>query len=67
MYKRDRHRGEQQALGELWQKLKMLIGVISKGEAAEGRGRKQSGRRDRQCCEESRCKGGRGGGAPRSM
>lgn len=37
---------EKKALGEKWQKLKMLIGVISKGEAEQGR--EGSGAADRQ-------------------
>lgn len=43
------------ALREKWQKLKMLISVISKGEAAQGKGRKQSNSRQTRLCEESLC------------
>lgn len=47
------------ALGEKWQKLKMLIGVISKGEAVQGReGSRVADRQrhtDRRGCEWKAC------------
>lgn len=39
--------------GEKWQKLKMLIGVISKGEAAQGREGNRAA--DRQGCVRKAC------------
>lgn len=46
---------EKRALGEKWQKLKMLIGVISKGEAARGREGSRAADRQTRLCEESLC------------
>lgn len=46
---------EKRALGEKWQKLKMLIGVISKGEAAQGREGSRAADRQTRLCEESLC------------
>lgn len=48
---------KKKALVEKWQKLKMLIGVISEGEAAQGReGSRAAGRQaDRQGCVRKAC------------
>lgn len=46
--KNERHTGGKGALTEKWQMLKMLIGVISKGEAAQER--EGSKAADRQSC-----------------
>lgn len=48
-------RGEESTQGEKWQKLKMLIGVISKGEAAQGREGSRAAHRRTRLCEESLC------------
>ncbi len=52
---RKKDRGGEESTGTKVAKLKMLIGMISKGEAAQGREGSRAVDRQTRLCEESQC------------